>query len=145
MTPSKDVLPQFGDVTPPKVVTQGPAPRLLTMPGIGKSAPIETALFDELGQGELAKTVYEADGKLVLVQLVDKTQPKITDFNKEADEDVLELQQQRASETLEAWLKDRCETLAKAGKIKIAQDLLRETDDKGNLVQSQYKPCITFR
>ena len=145
MTASKDVLPQFGEVAPPKVETQGPAPRMLTMPGVGKSAQIETALFDELGQGELAKTIYEADGKFVLIQLLDKTQPKITDFDKEADEDTAELQQQRASEALDGWLKDRCETLAKAGKIKIAADLLRETDDKGNVVPTQYKPCMSFR
>ncbi|HEY1558610.1 MAG TPA: peptidylprolyl isomerase [Kofleriaceae bacterium] len=143
LAPSKDVLPSFGDFAP-KVKLQGPAPRMMTMPGVGKSKDVADALFDELGPNQVGKKVYVIGDKYVLVQLVDKTQPKVTDFDKEAAADISELREARAGEALDTWLKDSCEALAKDGKIKVNPELLRETDDKGNPVQSAYRPCISF-
>ena len=40
------------------------------------------------------------------------------------------------------WLKSRCETLTKAGRIRPAAERLRETDDKGNPVPTSYHPCM---
>jgi hypothetical protein len=149
MTPTKDVLPQFGDAGV-KVEAQGPAPRMATLPGIGKSRAASDALFDVLGEGETSKKIYQTVDKeggvrYFVIALVEKTQPKVADFEKEADADLDELREQRAAETLDGWLKDKCESLAKDGKIKVNQELLRETDDKGNLIQTQYHPCMTFQ
>jgi len=121
------------------------APRMQNMPAVGKSKEVPDALFDELGTGDVAKKIYEADGKYVVIQLVEKTQPKMEDFEKEAVADIQELRQYRANEMLEGWLKDRCETLVKAEKIKVNPEYTRETDDKGNLLATQYRPCQSFR
>jgi parvulin-like peptidyl-prolyl isomerase len=141
---TKDELPKVGDVAV-KVVRNGPAPRMVVMPGIGKSKAAADALFDELGPSSLAKKVYEADGKFFVIQLVEKTQPKVDDFDKQATANIAELRQMRAAEMLEDWLKSRCEALVKDSKIKVNPDLVRETDDKGNVLPTQYRPCQSFR
>lgn len=138
------MLPSFGDFAP-KIKLQGPAPRMVAVPGIGKSKDIANALFDELGPNDVAKKVFFVGDKYYLVQLVEKALPKLEDFDKEAEADIAELRKARADEALDLWLKDKCEALAKDGKIKVNQELLRETDDKGNLVQTQYRPCSSYR
>ena len=42
------------------------------------------------------------------------------------------------------WLKNRCEVLTKAGKIRPAADRVRETDDKGKPAPTVYHPCMYF-
>ena len=149
LTPTKDELPKIEHAPEAKVSREGPAPRMHVMPGIGKSKEVADALFDELGVGQLAKKVYvvHEDNALryVVLQLVEKTQPKVEDFDKEAAADIEELREARAAEAVNGWLKDRCETLAKANKIKVNAELIRETDDKGNVLPTVYRPCQSFR
>jgi hypothetical protein len=93
----------------------------------------------------LAKRVYEADGGYIVMQLISRRSPKVEDFEKDADRMVEELRAQRGQLFVEQWMKERCEKLAKDGKISVNPGLLRETDDAGNVVQSQYRPCMSFR
>jgi hypothetical protein len=93
----------------------------------------------------LAKKVYEGDGGYAVVQLISKSQPKVEDFEKDADRMVEELRAERAQQFVEEWLKDRCEKLAKDQKIRPNPGLIRETDDKGNPIPTQYRPCMSFR
>ena len=88
------------------------------MSGIGASKEAATALFDELTPGMLAKKVYDARRRFIVMQLISRTQPKVADFDKDADRLVAELRQSRAQAFLEEWMKERCETLVKDGKIK---------------------------
>ncbi len=150
MKPSTDPLPAFPDMKPPKVIKQGPAPRSHVMPGIGKSKEIADALFDTLAVGEVPKTIYEVERQrenvpehvYVVIQLVDKQLAKAEDFDKEAAEDIAELREQRAASVLETWLRDRCETLAKDQRITPNMELLRETNDKGEPIPTQYRLCM---
>jgi hypothetical protein len=141
MKPSTDVLPAFTEV-PHKVQKQGPEPRSHVMPGIGKSKDVADALF---GPTPNAKSLYEVEGGYVVVQLVDKTAAKDEDFAKQADEDLADLRALRAQSVLEDWLRDRCEALAQKGKIIPNPELMIETNDKGERVQVQYKPCSSFQ
>jgi hypothetical protein len=142
---SKDVLPAFGEVAKPKLATQGPTPRQEKMPGIGADKHAAAALFDELAPGEAAKTLFEgADGAYVLVQLTARNEPKVEDFDKTADAEIARMQDERGRALLQTWLKDRCEALTKAGKIRPARQHILETDDKGNPAPTVYHPCMYF-
>ena len=142
---SKDVLPQFAEVPEAKVNPLGPSPRQAKMPGLGSSKEAIEALFDELAPGNLAKQVYEGDaGTYVVLQLINRSQPNASDFDKTADAEMARMQQARGKAALRDWLKSRCETLTKAGKIKPAADRIRETDDKGNPAPTVYRPCMYF-
>ncbi len=142
---SADTLPAFGDVAPPKVSHHGPGPRSTHMDGIGVSKDASTALFDELAPGNLAKRIYETDTGFVLIQLTGKGDPNSDEFDKKADEEISQLRNSRAAAMIDEWLKTRCEAAAKAGKIKPLQEMLRETDDKGQPLPEVYKPCMYMR
>jgi hypothetical protein len=145
ITASKDVLPQIPDVARPKVNRLGPAPRQAKMPGVGTSKEAATALFDELSPGNAAKKIYEGEGgSYVLIQLIERAQPKVEDFDKTADAEIARMQDARGKAALHEWLKSRCETLTKAGRIRPAPDRIRETDDKGNPAPTVYHPCMYF-
>jgi hypothetical protein len=142
---SKDVLPQLGEISKAKVNRLGPSPRQTKMPGVGGAKGAVDALFDELAPGGVAKHVYEGDGgSFVVLQLVSRSQPKVEDFDKTADAEIVQMQDARGKAALGEWLKTRCETLTKAGKIKPAPDRIRETDEKGNPAPTVYHPCMYF-
>jgi len=141
---SKDVLPQFSDVAKPKVQRFGPTPRRPKMQGIGGTKDAIDELFGVLAPGELSKQVFDGEAGYALVQLVNRAQPKVEEFDKKADAEMAKMQDARGTAALKEWLKNRCETLAKANKIRPAQDLIHETDDKGNPAPQVYHPCMYF-
>ncbi|HEX4422965.1 MAG TPA: hypothetical protein VH165_33845, partial [Kofleriaceae bacterium] len=142
---SKDVLPAMGTVARPTVSRIGPSPRQAKMPGVGGSKDAINALFDELAPGAVARTLYEGDaGAYVLIQLIARAQPKVDEFDKTADAEIARMTAARAHQAEELWLKDRCDTLVKAGKIKPSAEKIRETDDKGNPAPTVYRPCMFF-
>ena len=145
LEPSKDVLPAFGDAAKPKVMSQGPAPRGKQLPGLGDSKEAITALFDELTAGMLAKQVYETQDGYVLIQLTEKSAPKVEDFDKIADKEISALRAVRGRMAVESWLKARCEALAKDGKISPRAELVHETDEAGKPLPQVYRPCMSFR
>jgi hypothetical protein len=142
---SKDVLPQLGDVPKAKVNRLGPAPRQAKMPGVGGSKEAIDALFDELSPGNLAKKVYAGDnGTFVILQLINRAQPSVEEFDKIADSEIAKMQEARGKAAVREWLKNRCEVLTKAGKIRPAADRIHETDDKGKPAPTVYHPCMYF-
>jgi parvulin-like peptidyl-prolyl isomerase len=146
LTPSKDILPAFAEMPKAKVVSQGPTPRQKQLPVIGASKEAITALFDELSEGMIAKQIYQLEnGGYAILQLTAKQAPKVEEFDKVADQELKSMRDLRAMITLEQWLKDRCEALAKDGKIKPLSELISETDDKGAPLPVVYKPCMSFR
>jgi hypothetical protein len=115
------------------------------MPGIGGSKEAVDALFDELQPGNLAKKVYVGDnGTYVVLQLINRAQPSVAEFDKIADTEIARMQEARGQAAVRDWLKNRCDTLTKAGKIRPAPDRIRETDDKGNPAPTVYHPCMYF-
>jgi hypothetical protein len=139
---SSDTLPAFQDVPPPKVRRENAKKREKRLPGVGTEVGM---LFDELGKGELASRVLEVDGSYTVVQVVDKTEGKIEDFEKEASRVIEEMRKERGEQLLHDWLKARCEELTTAGKIKPRADKIAETDDKGKPAPTVYRPCMTLK
>src|SRR5262249_29156553 len=97
---------------------------------------------DEVGVGSVAKRVYEVDGMFIVVQVTAKGQPKVEDFDKDADKTISQLRAIRSRIAIDEFLKARCEALAKDNKIQ-ALDHVRDVDSEGKPVQS-YRPCIPF-
>jgi len=142
---TSETLPAIGEVAKPKVTRYGPAPRGKMMPGLGANPEATTALFDELGAGGIAKTVYEVNGDYVLVQVVAHNQPNVTDFDKDAAQQVDQLRRTRGAYAVESWLKGTCEQLVKDNKIRPNAELITESDDKGKPLPIRYRPCASFR
>jgi len=144
-TASKDQLPTMAEVEKAHVARFGPSPRSSTMPGLGASKEAQQAVYDDLQPGMLGKQVYLADGNYIILQLIQREKPNVADFDKDADARVAQLRESRAHAFLNDWLKERCERLAKDGKIRVNPELLAEHDDQGRLLPTAYKPCISFR
>lgn len=147
LTPSKDVLPAFdAELVKAKVVNHGPSPRLKELEAVGTSKLAIDALFDELTPGMIGKQIYQTDaGDYVLVQLTEKSAPKVEEFDKVAEQEIKDMRDLRAMIAVEQWLKTRCEVLAKDSKIKPLSELIAESDDKGAPLPAVYKPCMSFR
>ncbi|HEY4239943.1 MAG TPA: peptidylprolyl isomerase [Kofleriaceae bacterium] len=141
---STDTLPAFGDVPKPKVESEGPVPRRNKLPGLGAAKDAAAAVFDQLANGALAPTVFEADGNYVLVQLDERKKPELAEFDKVADQEIAELREARGRMIVREYLLQRCDELNKANRIKPAADLLSDTDDSGKPVPSTYRPCMYF-
>ncbi len=139
---STDDLPAFGPVAKPKRSRVGPIPRTRgPLTDVGTSKEVVRALFDELAPGAVADRIYEADGNYVLVQLVTRDLPDEKVFDKDAARRIAQLRDLRGEELVNAWLKDRCDALAKDDKIKPAASLLRQEDEKGNALPPSYRVC----
>lgn len=145
MKPSADVLPQMSEVPAPNVRRGGPTPRSTRLPELGTSKLAARAVFDELAAGELAKQIYQVDDGYVVVQMIERLSPKMEDFDKDADQRIRGLRDQRGADVVESWLKERCEQMAKENRIKANAALTRDMDEKGNLGPSYYRPCMSFR
>ncbi len=140
---SSDVLPAFHDLPEPKVRKEGPHPRQKRLPGVDEAGV--KALFDELAKDQLASRVFEADGNYAIVQVVDKAQAKIEEFDKDAARIIDRMRDERGAQLVRDWLKSRCEELDKAGKIKPREDKVAEFDDKGKPMPTVYRPCMSLR
>jgi hypothetical protein len=138
---TKDQLPQFGTVEKPKIVHFSSESRKSILPGLAKE--LTPVIFDELSAGMLAKRVYEVEGNYVLVQITNKTQAKVEDFDKEADRYISRLQLVRSYSAVEDWLEERCKALHKDKKIVPMKELVSETDEKtGKPAPQVYQPCM---
>ncbi|HEX3474787.1 MAG TPA: SurA N-terminal domain-containing protein [Kofleriaceae bacterium] len=140
---SNDQLPQLDPVDKPKISHIGPVPREGTMPGVGASKAAITALFDELTPGSVAKKLYEGDsGAYVVVQVVNRTRPEVAEFDKTAGTEIARMRKARGVAALFGWLRTRCETLAKSGRILPAAELIRESNDQGQPTKTVYRACM---
>ena len=111
------------------------------LPAAGKDGTV--ALFDELTVGKAPSRIYEADGSYSVLEVIEKGEPKVADFDKESARHVAELRQARASAALLDWAKKRCEELKKDDKLKPADRYIREVGEDGKAVQT-YQPCANY-
>jgi parvulin-like peptidyl-prolyl isomerase len=143
---SADVLPPMGEVAKPEVRGYGPMVRDRDqIPRLGKSAPLMKALFDELTPGMLAPRVFDVDGNYVLVQVTQKDQAKVDEFEKDADSRVASLVDERGEKVLETWLAARCKKLVEEKKIEFQKDLVTEFDEQNKPVRMSYQPCQSMQ
>jgi hypothetical protein len=66
-------------------------------------------------------------------------------FLKDAPRIIDRMREERGAQLVRDWLKNRCEELDKAGKIKPRADKITEFDDKGNPMPTVYRPCMSLR
>ncbi len=144
LTPSTDKLPEFGPITKASVTRLGPVARSNRLVDFGEAKALVALLFDTLTPNGLADGIYEAQGSYAIVQLVTRAEPDMKEFDKKADGMMQLIKQRRSGDALMGWLKDRCETLYKAGKIKPSPSLVREFDDQGKPLPTTYKPCVSY-
>jgi hypothetical protein len=143
---SKDQLPTFGDMPAPKYSHHGPEKRVTQLPGLEGAKEAVGILFDDLADGQLAPRVLEGDtGVYYVLQLTKKANPDLAEFDKKADELMQRLQDARSGSMLLDWMRTKCETLSKAGKIKVAADKTRDTDEQGKPLPVTYQPCYQLR
>jgi hypothetical protein len=149
---STDVMPRFDAIEPPHVSEQGPMPRASKAGGIGGKDIIEAA-FDQLtpaSQGDILASLSTRifagdDNSFVIIQLKDRHQANVAEFDKDAEHVLAEMRHRRSEAAVADYLKARCEALAKSNRIKANQELVREHDDNGNPLPSGYRPCMSFQ
>ncbi len=144
LAPSTDVLPAFGPINKASVTRLGPVPRSNRLVDFGEAKELVSLLFDTLSPNGLADGIFDAQGSYAIVQLITRAEPDMKEFDKKADNMIQLIKQRRSNDALMGWLKDRCETLYKAGKIKPSASLVREYDDQGKPLPNSYKPCMSY-
>ena len=90
----------------------------------------------------LAKRVYEAEGAYVLVQVTQKAQAKVEDFEKDAEQYIARLQFVRSMVAAEDWIEQRCKALSKSKDIVPAKAYITEQTDEGKPAPQIYQPCM---
>ncbi len=148
MEPTNEQLPTLGPVDAPTVERHDGIVRAGDGTPIGESAELVRALFDQLAVGNVADRIFEVRGSVVdpmpqyaLVQVTGKELADVAKFDKEADSRMRQLAEARGAQVYVAWLRERCETLKAAGKIKPSASYLDSTDEQGRRVRSSYEPC----
>ena len=148
MEPTTEALAQVGKVAPPTVERHDGIVRSGDATPIGESNELVRALFDELSTGELSPRIYEVRGSVVdplpryaLVQLSDKKLADVKEFDKQADRLVDRLAMTRGYQLFAEWLRERCSSMATAGKLKPTYAYLQTYDDQGRKQPITYQPC----
>jgi hypothetical protein len=140
---SSETLPSMTPVTPHAV-------RFAEVTRFGSELPfaltpeLSKAVFDDLGEHQIAPRVFQVEGEYVLVEVARKNLPDDKMFEKTADRAVANLAAERGQRHYLSFLRDRCEALSKAGKIKWDTNKLTRDDGKGGTVQVPYRPCISL-
>lgn len=152
MTPSSEVLPPLGMLTPPSVDSFGVQSRSGSRTHLGESAEIARVVFDELATGQVAKRIYEiksgaidAAPSYVVLQVTSKQLADVAEFEKNADQNVANLSTELGARYLTDWLRTRCTALVAKGAIKPATDLITPVDDEGRRLPIMYQPCESMQ
>lgn len=135
-----EALPTIGEVKP-EVIPYTGMRRTGGSIGFTPSPEITTALFDQLGDGQVAPKVFLDDGQYVVIQLVKKDAAQVDTFEKRADDAVADLVRERGIRLLTTWLHDRCHALYKDGKITFEAALVSRSDETGKAMPTTYRPC----
>ena len=120
----------------------------------GKSQDAEKAIFETLTVGQLADTLFpvtilqatqagafaEAGDGFVLVKLLDRKDPDLTQFDKDLDNLRLRALQAKGQEAIRSWLSQRCQALLKDKKIGLDRRVLQDANDP-KAAKNPYKPC----
>ncbi len=140
-----DGLPRPANLKMPKIQHQGPFQRdVKQIPGLGESKAAVQAVFEGLEIGQVAHQVFEIGNDYVILELAGRTDPDLDQFTKDEPQLLQQARLEKAQDVLGQWLKDRCEKVAKAGEIQVNQSLFDVTDDKGQKIPGNYKPCQFF-
>lgn len=156
---SKDVLPKLGDVEKPKLQVIGPMPRdKEQVGGVGRSAELVKALFEDLEPGAVAPRLFEVEttaaagvggrsvqvnegAAYVIVQVNERVEPNVADFEKEAERLIAGEERARAAEIVRGWLVARCRDVVEAGDLSIGNDVLAYQDEQGKPLKFDYVAC----
>jgi peptidyl-prolyl cis-trans isomerase D len=144
-TSPEDGLVRPDGLLPPQLQAIAPFPRHPSrVRELGESPEAVKALFDELEEGQVAPQIFEIGGDYVLLELADKRDPDLAQFEKNEADLLASARRDKGLDVLGEWLKGRCEQVAKDGSVSVNTSYLTFQDDKGNNVQTPYKPCQFF-
>ena len=148
MVPSNEALPTMGKLETPAVERHDGIVRAGDATPLGTSRELARALFDELAAGATADRIYEVRAseidpmpQYVLIEMTAKELADVAAFEKQADRLVDRLAMTRGYQLFGAWLRDRCTTMARAGKLRPTARFLQTFDDQGRKLPITYQPC----
>jgi peptidyl-prolyl cis-trans isomerase D len=149
--PAPATTPPPPAVPAPKLVPSGPLQRkgaVVSGSGgeryIGRSAELAKAIFDEVGEGQLAKKVYEVDDGFVIFRVTEKSEPDMDAFEKEKAGLTERMADEKATALITAWLDKRCGEVKTAGAIEVTSLYVEygDVDEKSGLKRpTLYQPC----
>ena len=140
-----DGLTRPANLKMPKIQNRGPFMRdIKQIPGLGESKKALQAIFAGLELGQVAPGVFEIGNDYVILELAGLTEPDLDQFTKDEPQLLQQARLEKAQDVLGQWLKDRCEKVAKDGDIQVNQTLFEVTNDQGQKVKGNYKPCQFF-
>ncbi len=143
MVATTDQLPAFGDASKPQLQTIGPETRKPVMPGLDVEST--KLLYDVLQVGKIHQQVLEVNGNYVVLELTDRGDPKVEDFEKKADAMLAAMNAARGQQLVEDFVVTKCKQLQKEDKLHPAESLITEFDDKGNAVPTTFRPCTNMK
>jgi hypothetical protein len=140
--PADMKIPTPADLKPPKLLKAGPFNRDADrIPGVGESADLVRAVFDELENGQLGEQVYEVADGFVVAQLVTREEPDLDLFARTEKD----LRQShiggKGFDALREWVQQRCQQAVKDRQVVVNKEYLSYNDDQGKPIPITYQPC----
>lgn len=136
-------------ITPPeapKTRTYGPFTRSTEgVPGLGKSTAMMAAVFDTLATGQLGEAVYDIEDDFVIVQMVNRAEPNLEDFQRDVAAKIDTMGVERGQKLLREWVFERCKRARDSGEIDVNPLHLEETDESGRKIPVTYKACESLQ
>lgn len=148
MVPSNETLPALGPIERPTVERHDGVVRAGDVTPLGASAELANALFEQLSVGGVADRIFEVRSSVVdpmpqyaLIQMTAKDLADVAEFDKQAEQLLERLALTRGYQLYTEWLRNRCTTLANAGKIKPDWAYLQTYDEQNRKQPITYQPC----
>lgn len=140
--PADAKIPVPVDVKAPKLHKAGPFSRdAEKVPGVGESAELVKALFDQLENGQVADRVFEVDDGFVVVQLVQREEPDLDLFARTEQDLRQSYLGGKGYDALREWVTGRCQKAVTDRQIVVNKELLSFNDDNGKPIPITYQPC----
>ena len=119
--------------------------------GLGESAELAKALFQQLKPGQLGPKVYQVElvkdrFDYVVVKLITREEPKMDEFAKKKETLAADFSLVKSYRLLDEWTAHKCRDTKERGEIDVNQQFVDygEVDDKtGKARHTAYQPCAT--
>ncbi|WP_428265258.1 peptidylprolyl isomerase [Haliangium sp.] len=138
-------LPFSLDIVEPKLRSIGPFTRDADgmIFGLGSSEELMTALFDELGEGQLADKVYEITNSYAVVRLTGRQEPNLKEFEENKAERLEGMGYERGFRHLSSWLESRCQALIEAQQVGVNKEKLNQIATEKEGEEFNYRPSCS--
>ncbi|MCG8422254.1 MAG: peptidylprolyl isomerase [Proteobacteria bacterium] len=140
--PAKEIVIPEG-VAKPKLQRIGPFTREPEglIRGLGSSEKLVEAIFDELSAGQLAAEVYEVGSDFVVVQVLERKNPDLSEFDQQRQDSLVrQIAEARGVETYRRWLQERCSSMAEEILNGVNRAVLQAMSENADQ-PFRYQPC----